>query len=434
MRITNGGNVGIGTTSPTELLHVTNGYILVGIDKGIKFDTSGASGHPELSIDSNAALSFKNTAGSTNVIITNGGNVGIGTTSPLGKLYIGSSGLSNTGDASDALNIKQSSTTAATGIYLERSGERKGYYIYVGGSVDSLTFQRNNAGTKADVMSLTRDGNVGIGTTSPAATLHVVGTLRVTDTLSWASGDGVNWYIQGQANGPTIRMKYDGGSTNRSGALGWVDNAGTRYETLTWQDQTAYFSGNVGIGNTSPNMKLVVTGASGAAGDTGIVGITDGTGVNTDTKINFGVVSGTYGWIQAVKPGTDVLRLLLNPNGGNVGIGTTNPAYKLDVSGTIRATGDVIAYSDARVKENVETISDALAKVTSLRGVSYTRKDSEDKSRKVGVIAQEVLDILPEVVQQDIEGNYSVAYGNVVGVLIEAIKELKAEINELKNK
>ena len=119
---------------------------------------------------------------------------------------------------------------------------------------------------------------------------------------------------------------------------------------------------------------------------------------------------------------------------GNVGIGSTAPAYLLDVSGTIRATGDVIAYSDARVKDNVETITDALTKVTSLRGVSYTRKDSEDKSRKVGVIAQEVLDILPEVVQQDDSGNYSVAYGNIVGVLIEAIKELKAEINELKNK
>ena len=50
------------------------------------------------------------------------------------------------------------------------------------------------------------------------------------------------------------------------------------------------------------------------------------------------------------------------------------------------------------------------------------------------MIAQEVLDILPEVVQQDDSGNYSVAYGNIVGVLIEAIKELKAEINELKNK
>ena len=120
--------------------------------------------------------------------------------------------------------------------------------------------------------------------------------------------------------------------------------------------------------------------------------------------------------------------------GGNVGIGTSTVSYKLDVSGTIRATGDVIAYSDARVKDNIETITDALTKVTSLRGVSYTRKDSEDKSRKVGVIAQEVLDILPEVVQQDDSGNYSVAYGNIVGVLIEAIKELKAEINELKNK
>jgi len=119
---------------------------------------------------------------------------------------------------------------------------------------------------------------------------------------------------------------------------------------------------------------------------------------------------------------------------GNVGIGTTNPGYLLDVSGTIRATGDVIAYSDARVKENVNTITDALAKVTSMRGVTYTRNDSEDKSEKVGVIAQEVLEVLPQVVQQDAEGNYSVAYGNIVGVLIEAIKELKAEIDILKQK
>lgn len=80
--------------------------------------------------------------------------------------------LTSAADAA-TINLKQNSTTANTGIYLERSGEQKGYYIYMGGSVDSLTFQRNNAGTKADVMSLTRDGNVGIGITSPSSILDV---------------------------------------------------------------------------------------------------------------------------------------------------------------------------------------------------------------------------------------------------------------------
>jgi hypothetical protein len=74
--------------------------------------------------------------------------------------------LASAGDAA-TITIKQSSTVATNGIYLERGGEQKGYYIYMGGAVDSLTFQRNNAGTKGDVMSLTRDGNVGIGTATP---------------------------------------------------------------------------------------------------------------------------------------------------------------------------------------------------------------------------------------------------------------------------
>lgn len=119
-------------------------------------------------------------------------------------------------------------------------------------------------------------------------------------------------------------------------------------------------------------------------------------------------------------------------NNGNVGIKTTGPAYALDVTGTIRATGDVIAFSDARVKDNVEIIENALEKVTSLRGVSYTRKDTDDKSRKLGVIAQEVLPIIPEVVSKDQHGNYSVSYGNIVGLLIEAIKEQQQQIEELK--
>ena len=70
---------------------------------------------------------------------------------------------------------------------------------------------------------------------------------------------------------------------------------------------------------------------------------------------------------------------------------------------------------------------------TKLRGVSYTRNDIEDKTTKVGLIAQEVKEVLPEVVSIDKEEKYSVAYGNIVGLLIEAIKEQQKQIEELKS-
>ena len=158
---------------------------------------------------------------------------------------------------------------------------------------------------------------------------------------------------------------------------------------------------------------------------------------------------------------------------GNVGIGTSSPAYKLDVSGFFRARGDIYstkgestyfglsdnynlrlgtglqdraildtssnftaygnitAYSDENLKTDIETISNALEKVSRMRGVMYTRIDTE--TRGSGVIAQEMQEVLPEVVL-DTNEYLSVAYGNIVGVLIEAIKELKAEIDELKGK
>ena len=126
------------------------------------------------------------------------------------------------------------------------------------------------------------------------------------------------------------------------------------------------------------------------------------------------------------------IRMSINSS-GNVGIGDSTPSYKLDVAGTIRATADVIAYSDERIKDNIETIENPLEKVKELRGVSYNRNDIEDKSKKIGVIAQEVEKVLPEVVEQDDEGKYSVAYGNMVGLLIESVKEQQKQIEELKS-
>ena len=105
----------------------------------------------------------------------------------------------------------------------------------------------------------------------------------------------------------------------------------------------------------------------------------------------------------------------------------------LTSTGTITAATNVTVSSDIRLKSNIETIDSALDKVKEMRGVYFDKHGSEDK-RSVGVIAQEMQEIMPEaVVTDDTEDKYlSVAYGNLVGVLIEAVKELSEEVDELK--
>ena len=116
-----------------------------------------------------------------------------------------------------------------------------------------------------------------------------------------------------------------------------------------------------------------------------------------------------------------------------IGNSTTSSSYTIYSNGAIYSTGDVVAYSDRRAKENIVTVDNALDKVSKLRGVYYNKKDSDEKKREVGVIAQEVKEVLPEVVTyaKDVD-EYGVDYGKINGLLIEAIKDLKKEIEELK--
>ena len=115
-----------------------------------------------------------------------------------------------------------------------------------------------------------------------------------------------------------------------------------------------------------------------------------------------------------------------------VGLGNLSNSGN-NLSGSFTATGNITAFSDERLKENIETIEGALDKVSQMRGVTYKYKSElNDGQRGTGVIAQEMQQVMPEVVQ---EGEYlSVAYGNIVGVLIEAVKELKAELDQCKCK
>ena len=113
---------------------------------------------------------------------------------------------------------------------------------------------------------------------------------------------------------------------------------------------------------------------------------------------------------------------------GTTGDGTLT----ITAGGGLVCSGNVTAYSDSRLKENIETIDNALEKTLNMRGVYYNRIDDEKKRRKLGVIAQEVQAIIPEVVLTNEEtGTLSVDYGNIVGLLIEAIKEQQKQIDEL---
>ena len=120
-----------------------------------------------------------------------------------------------------------------------------------------------------------------------------------------------------------------------------------------------------------------------------------------------------------------------------LGVGTNAPQYPIQVVGqfnniSIHASHDIAGFSDMRLKDNFEVIPNALEKVMQIRGYTFTRLDSVDKNlRSAGVIAQEVQKVLPEVVYPSETGYLSVAYGNMVSLLIEAVRELNQKMDAL---
>ena len=122
--------------------------------------------------------------------------------------------------------------------------------------------------------------------------------------------------------------------------------------------------------------------------------------------------------------------------GGGLPSGMTYSSSILDVTGTIRATADVIAYhsSDYRLKDNVKQIENAMDKVSQIRGVEFDWNDKQvvHEGRDIGVIAQEVEKVAPEIVATRDTGYKAVNYQKLTALLIEAVKELQEEIKELK--
>jgi hypothetical protein len=262
--------------------------------------------------------------------------------------------------------------------------------------------------------------------TAHGAVISMTGALTAGGYRRWGMGiansnpSALSWgYYDNQSN-PHYSVGGTLGYTD-TGANMWLDTGGNLQTTGSMRSTIFYDSADT-------NYYLNPAGTYSQIYSDGSVNGSAGVGVSFWSQGGNGAIFSFHrGGVYAVNMGLDsdnVIRIGGWSAGGN--------RLQMDMSGNLTMAGDVTAYSDARVKENVVTIDNALDKVKKVRGVYYNRTDSEDKKTKIGVIAQELLEVVPEVVNQDNDGMYNVSYGNITALLIEAIKEQNQTIEDLK--
>jgi hypothetical protein len=256
--------------------------------------------------------------------------------------------------------------------------------------------------------------------TEPSLTAGMTaGDIRA--LIGAGTGDGTSDLVIG--TGATNALRGDTTTITTTQAANIVTN-NAKVSNVT---QTTV-SGNAGSATVLQNARTIAGVSFNGSANISLNNnaITNGAGYTTNTGDITGVTAGT-GMSGGGNSGAVTLNCTIDTP-GEVGLGNLSSSGNA-LAGNFTATGDITAYSDKRLKTNIETISGALEKVNALRGVTFDK----DGKRGLGVIAQEVEKILPEVVL-DGEEYKSVAYGNIVGVLIEAVKEQQKQINELKER
>jgi hypothetical protein len=475
-----------------------------------------------------------NTATQERMRIASNGNVGIGTTNPKSKLHVAKAGNTNGGSLLIGEGGSGSSKWSflAGAHYNQDTGSGNGAgaagvaligsyntitenRVYIGGNpyelnaATSISFNTHTSSTSTqggtERMRIDSAGNVGIGTTAPSAKLEISSSATIPALILTSDGGNEQFKIRRHSNN-NEQLIIGFHSSDYAQIQAVEQNVGYRPLSLNPN------GGNVGIGTTAPVLKLHLIGTNSLPATSGT---TQNGGIRIENGVNNGVLdigasnaTGAPGWIQSTDKSdlSQTYNLLLNPNGGNVGIGTTTPAGKLQIygsqpyiyitntaengagivfndaqaatgqaasiqfnsgnetlgffvndastervriqtNGDTHFSGDVVAYStsisDERLKDNIETIPNALDKVNLLRGVSYVwNKGSRKGQKDLGLIAQEVEKVLPEIVREkemsliDDSGiaYKTIDYEKMVGVLIEAIKEQQQQIDELKKR
>ena len=371
-------NIGIGTSSPSGAkLHISDNAAV----SGVKISNTGTSGRSYLMQTTSASAGIgggyfvitDDGAGADRLVIDSSGNVGINTSSAV-PLDANAQLLAIHGDAAGAERAQIKLTTTTSG---QAAGD--GFYIAVDDSAAYISQRENQplvfSTNATEAARLDASGNLLVGQTS-------ANSFNLTSGFGFDVRQAYGLGVAVQDNPTAIFNR-----TNSDGTIAEFRKDGTTVGSIDAVSSIPVF-------NTSTS-----TGALGVGG----------------TRV--------YQWdSNQFYPLVDDAK----------GVGSASYRFRdAHFSGTVNAA-NFNTTSDATLKTNVETLTGSLDAVKSLRGVSFDW--IENGGSEVGVIAQEVEAVLPDVVSTNDQGIKSVKYGNMVALLIEAMKEQQAQIDELKAK
>jgi hypothetical protein len=279
---------------------------------------------------------------------------------------------------------------------------------------------------------------IGLSATTLAAKTGSVALVQYTQaggTHSTAIGDTANaagitstsiGYKSKATNQNTTALGYDNSAGGiASTAFGYKTKAQGNTDTALGEETDAFGTSSLVMGYLSRSRSLASTAIGYDVQASKDLSVAWGREIDAKDDFTFAVALNDQNGTN-INP-ANVMSIM----GGNVGIGYAAPAYKLDVNGTVR--GNNVAPSDARLKKDIKKISGALENVKQLSGVSFEWID-KNTGIQLGVIAQEIEKIFPDVVMTDPSGYKSVAYEKLAAVLIEALKDLKTKNKALKKR